>query len=155
VTGVRLREIRAGDLRAVAAIEAAVFADPWSETDFRDLLRLDHIHGHVAEEPSGGLAGYALCSVAADEGEILNLAVAEPSRGRGIGSALLDACLAGLTGRGAAKVFLEVRRSNAAAIAMYGRAGFATIAVRKGYYRMPTEDAVVMAIVPMAGSARK
>jgi ribosomal-protein-alanine N-acetyltransferase len=155
VTGFRLRAFGARDVRAVAALEAAVFADPWSEVAFRDLLALEHVHGIVADAESGPLVGYALCSSAADEGEILNLAVAEEARGAGIGSALLDACLTRLAGLGAATVYLEVRRSNAAAVAMYRRAGFATVSVRRDYYRTPTEDAVVMAIAVDAGSARK
>ena len=93
--------------------------------------------------------------LAADEGEILNLAVAEEARGVGIGTALLEASLAWLAGRRVAKVYLEVRRSNAAAIAMYHRAGFATVSVRKDYYRMPAEDAVVMTFDLGAASARK
>lgn len=155
MTGIRLRAIGAGDLRVVAALEAAVFGDPWSEVAFRDLLALAHVHGVVAEDGAGHLVGYALCSSAADEGEILNLAVAEEARGAGIGTALLEASVAWLAGRGAAKVYLEVRRSNAAAIAMYHRAGFATVSVRRDYYRTPAEDAVVMTFDLGAGSARK
>jgi ribosomal-protein-alanine N-acetyltransferase len=155
VTGIRVRAIGAGDSRAVAALEAAVFGDPWPEVAFRDLLALDHVHGVVAEDVEGHLVGYAVCSSAADEGEILNLAVAEEARGLGNGTALLEASLAWLAGRGIAKVYLEVRRSNTAAIAMYQRAGFATVSVRKDYYRTPAEDAVVMTFDLGAGSARK
>lgn len=146
MTGLGLRAIVAGDSREVAALEAAVFGDPWTEVAFRDLLALDHIHGVLAEDVKGHLVGYAVCSSAADEGEILNLAVTEEARGAGTGTALLDASLAWLAGRGAARVYLEVRRSNVAAIAMYHRAGFATVSVRKDYYRMPAEDAVVMTL---------
>jgi ribosomal-protein-alanine N-acetyltransferase len=145
VTDVRVRRLGAADLGAVVAIEAAVFGDPWSEAAFRDLLAFDYVLGFAAEDASGDVVGYALCSFAADEGQILNLAVAVPARGTGIGTALLEACLTRLAGLGAARVFLEVRRSNAAASAMYRKAGFATIAVRRDYYRTPTEDAVVMA----------
>jgi [ribosomal protein S18]-alanine N-acetyltransferase len=155
MTGVRIRDFAAGDVRPVADLEAAIFGDPWSAVAFRDLLALAHIHGLVAEIPGGSVVGYALCSVAADEGEILNLAVAEGARGAGIGTDLLNASLGWLAGRGAATVFLEVRRSNTAAIAMYEAAGFATVSVRKGYYRMPTEDAIVMTLGLGAGSAWK
>ena len=73
----------------------------------------------------------------------------------GIGTALLQAMLAWLGERGAAQVYLEVRRSNTAAIRLYHRAGFATVSVRRMYYRMPTEDAVVMTLGLGAGTARK
>lgn len=139
----------------VAALEKAVFGDPWSKRSFEELLQLEHIQGFVLGDGSGGLAGYAFCSCVTEEGEILNLAVAPGLRRRGAGRELLDACLGWLADRGALKVFLEVRRSNEAAIAMYGRQGFASIGVRRGYYRKPTEDAVTMALVLVPGSARK
>jgi len=155
VTGPRLREIGAGDLGAVAALEAAIFGDPWSEIAFHDLLALEHIHGVVAEDAAGRVVGYAVCSSAADEGEIFNVAVAAEARGIGIGTALLEACLTSLADRGAAQVYLEVRRSNRAAIALYDRAGFAIVSVRRDYYRMPAEDAVVMTLDLGSRSARK
>ena len=155
MSGVRVRGLGAGDIEAVAALESAIFGDPWSEAAFRDLLALEHIHGVVAEDAAGSLAGYAVFSSAADEGEILNLAVADGARGAGIGTALLQAMLAWLGERGAAQVYLEVRRSNTAAIRLYHRAGFATVSVRRMYYRMPTEDAVVMTLGLGAGTARK
>jgi ribosomal-protein-alanine N-acetyltransferase len=68
---------------------------------------------------------------------------------------LLAAVLRWLGERGAVKVFLEVRRSNEAAIAMYEAAGFATLGVRPNYYRRPTEDAVTMVLEGASGNARK
>jgi ribosomal-protein-alanine N-acetyltransferase len=134
------------DVEAVTALERAVFGDPWPRRAFEEILELEHVRGFVVEDGHGDLAGYAFCSAAADEGEILNLAVAPAQRRRGMGRALLDACLAWMGGRGAATVYLEVRPSNGAAIAMYGEAGFERRGVRREYYRKPTEDAVTMAL---------
>ncbi len=137
------------------AIEREVFTDPWSRRAFGDLLGLDHVRCFVVEQGSGAIVGYAVCSQVADEGEILNLATAPIARRKGVGRALLAAVLQWLGERGAAKVFLEVRRSNEAAIAMYAAAGFTTLGVRPNYYRRPTEDALTMVLDRASQNARK
>ncbi len=149
------RPLAAADVAAVAALERQVFGDPWSRRSFEELLGLEHIRGFVLGDERGGLAGYAVCSCIADEGEVLNVAVAPTLRRRGLGKVLLEACLDWLAERGARVAYLEVRRSTAAAIAMYTRRGFETVGVRRGYYRKPTEDAVTMALSLAAGPARK
>jgi len=103
----------------------------------------------------GRAVGYVLARQAADEAEILNLGVAPAARRRGIGRALVREGLAALAARGAEQVFLEVRESNAAARALYAEFGFAEVGRRRGYYRRPTEDAIVLraAISAAGGSA--
>ena len=128
------------------AIERAAFSDPWSRRAFLDLLAQPHIRACAVEEPDGTLAGYALASVAADEGEILNLAVAPLARGRGLGHVLLDALLDRFRREGVLAVYLEVRPSNAAALHLYESAGFRTVSTRRAYYRNPTESALTMAL---------
>jgi ribosomal-protein-alanine N-acetyltransferase len=155
VTARRARPLTAADLDAVASIEREVFTDPWSRRAFSDLLGLDHLRSFVVEGGKGVIVGYAVCSQVADEGEILNLATAPGARRKGIGPALLAAVLQWLGEHGAVRVFLEVRRSNEAAIAMYEAAGFATLGVRPNYYRRPTEDAVTMVLEGTTGNARK
>lgn len=145
----------ADDVDRVAALERAIFGDPWSKRSFEELLDLEHIQGFVLGDPKGDLAGYAFCACVSEEGEILNLAVAPQLRRRGVGRVLLDACLGWMAERGAQRVFLEVRRSNGAAIAMYEGEGFAATGVRRDYYRKPTEDAVTMALELAPRSARK
>jgi ribosomal-protein-alanine N-acetyltransferase len=79
-----------------------------------------------------------------DEGEIANLAV-DPARwGGGVGKILLDAALAEGARRGAESVYLEVRESNARARRLYASRGFEEVGRRKGYYRRPAEDAIVL-----------
>ena len=152
---VRCRPLTAADLDSVAAIEREAFTDPWSRRAFGDLLGLDHVRSFVVEQGGGAIVGYAVCSQAADEGEILNFATAPIARRKGVGRALLAVVLEWLGERGAAKVFLEVRRSNEAAIAMYAAAGFATLGVRPNYYRRPAEDALTMVLDRVSGNARK
>jgi ribosomal-protein-alanine acetyltransferase len=119
-----------------------VFTDPWSTQDFRDCLTSDALF--LVAEHSGTIAGYVVALDAADEGEILNLAVAPQVRRHGLGHALVQQILSALTGRGAQYIYLEVRESNAPARALYAAHGFTEVGRRKQYYRRPLEDAIVL-----------
>jgi len=90
------------------------------------------------------VAGYVVAIDAADEGEILNLAVAPQSRRRGLGHALVRRVLEALTGRGARAIYLEVRESNAPARRLYAAHGLREVGRRTQYYRRPVEDAIVL-----------
>ena len=139
----RIRPAELSDVPAVHAIEQRVFADPWSTQDFRDCVSFALFL--VAEEHAQ-IAGYVVALDAADEGEILNLAVAEGGRRRGLGRALVQAIVAALSERGVRQVYLEVRESNAAARALYAAFGFKDVGRRKAYYRRPVEDAIVLRV---------
>ena len=133
------------DVSAVVEIERGAFSDPWSEATFRDLLRLRHAIFLVAIEGlRRRVCGYVIAAVVAGEAEILNLAVAPDARGRGLGGKLLDAGLGIVSERGAREVFLEVRESNAPALALYKSRGFSALTRRARYYRHPVEDALVL-----------
>jgi len=137
----------------VHAIEQLVFADPWSQRDFRDCVTSDATF--LVAETAEGVAGYLVALDAADEGEILNLAVAPGGRRHGIGRALVDHALGSLARRGVRQVYLEVRESNAPARALYAAHGFREVGRRAQYYRRPVEDAVILraAIVAAEGDA--
>jgi ribosomal-protein-alanine N-acetyltransferase len=141
-----VRRLRSDDLLRVSQIEHAVFSDPWTRRAFGDALLMPHVGAFAAEGEEGTLIGYGLCSAAADQGEILNLAVDPAARRRGTGRLLLDAMVAWLEDRGVSRVYLEVRPSNAAAVELYRRAGFRPAGKRRGYYRAPPEDALTMAL---------
>jgi ribosomal-protein-alanine N-acetyltransferase len=100
----------------VHAIEKIVFTDPWSVRDFEDCATSDTTF--LVAETSEGVAGYIVAIEAADEGEILNLAVAPAGRRHGVGRDLVREVLETLSDRGVRQVFLEVRDSNAAARAL-------------------------------------
>jgi ribosomal-protein-alanine N-acetyltransferase len=140
------RPLGSRDLDRVVAIERIAFTDPWPRSAFVELLAQAHVRAFAVDGPGSALAGYALASVVADEGEILNLAVEPGLRRQGLGQLLLDALLATFRSEGVATVHLEVRESNAAAMHLYERAGFRPVSVRRGYYRNPTENAVTMAL---------
>ena len=146
------------DVEEVFAIESASFSDPWSREAFTSSLALPHFRFLVAEELRGatvevgggpgagvaGIAGYVLAMVLGSEGEIADIAVAPARRGTGVGGRLLDEATRALAGAGVRRVFLEVRESNEAARRLYGSRGFAEQGRRRGYYRSPVEDALVL-----------
>jgi ribosomal-protein-alanine N-acetyltransferase len=139
------------DVPAMLAIEQASFSDPWTEETIRSTLALERMRVLVAEEPvqegrDGGrrLAGYVVAHNASDEGEIADRAVAPQSRRRGLGRALIDRMLAELAELGVRSLYLEVRESNHAARTLYDSRGFRLIGRRRGYYRHPVEDALLL-----------
>ena len=135
-----------GDLDQVAAIERAAFSDPWPRRSFEELLAQSHVRAVAMDDDRGRLAGYALFSLVAGEGEILNLAVDPGVRRHGFGRRLLAAVLEAMRAAGTTAVFLEVRQSNHAAQQLYASVGFRAVALRRGYYRKPTEHAVTMTL---------
>ncbi len=99
-----------------------------------------------AAEMEGHVVGILLGRVAADEFEILNLAVGRMHRRRGVASKLVSAALGYAGTAGAQKAYLEVRASNEGAIALYAKLGFRVCGRRPNYYRDPSEDAVLLVL---------
>jgi ribosomal-protein-alanine N-acetyltransferase len=92
--------------------------------------------GAAALDPvSGRLRGFVLSRLAADEAEILTIAVDAAHQGRGVGRALLSENLRQVANAGAKAMFLEVAKDNAPALALYDRFGFVKVGERAGYYR--------------------
>jgi ribosomal-protein-alanine N-acetyltransferase len=137
----------AGDLSSVAALERESYEFPWTEGIFRDCLRVGY-HCIVVEGAGGSLQGYAVMSLAADEAHLLNLCVRRDSRRCGLGRDMLREILTAARGAGARRMFLEVRPSNTAALALYASEGFVEIGRRPRYYRVRDgrEDAVILAL---------
>ncbi len=140
----RYRRMIAADLEAVMMIEEAVYPYPWTRGNFADSLATGY-HCWIVE-CGGEMAGYTVVTVAAGEAHLLNLSVAAPWQRRGIGRELLGFVLRLARDYGAAKILLEVRPSNSAALSLYASAGFAEIALRRGYYPAgdAREDAIVL-----------
>jgi [ribosomal protein S18]-alanine N-acetyltransferase len=140
----RYRHMTAADLDAVVAIESAIYPHPWTRGNFSDSLAAGY-HCWIVE-CGGEIAGYSVVMIAAGEAHLLNLSVAAPWQRRGIGREALGFVTKLARDYGAAKILLEVRPSNSAAIALYSSAGFSGIAQRRGYYPhgAAREDAVVM-----------
>ena len=142
----RLARMQEGDLDEVMAIEGEIYSHPWTRGNFGDSLRAGYQcwTWRLGEE----MLGYFILLVAAGEGHLLNLSVAAPRQRGGHGSALLKEAMRIARSRGAQHIFLEVRPSNLAAKALYGRFGFQEVAVRPGYYpaRWGREDALVLTL---------
>ncbi len=139
----RLRPMVPADLAAVAALERDCYVFPWNDQIFADCLRVGY---HcVVVEAGAGVSGYAVLSMGAGEAHVLNLCIGEGLRRRGIGRELLMAVLTHARDRGVRDAFLEVRRSNKAAIALYHDIGFSCVGQRRGYYQAQEgrEDALV------------
>ena len=141
---VTVEQALAIDIPAISAIVQVAFADPWSRASFESVLAESAAYVAVARGADDEVVGYVVAWFAADEGEIANLAVREPTRRRGIGAALLDAALTEGRRRGAMNMYLEVRESNEPARRLYASRGFDEVGRRKKYYRHPVEDAVVL-----------
>ncbi len=143
----QIRRMETGDVEEAAKIEAAIFSMPWSKEAFLDAIKADYTLFLVAEQ-EGKVAGYIGLYLAADEAEITNVAVAKEYRRGHVGEALVTKAISLAQQRGAVSIFLEVRCSNAAAIALYEKMGFSNCGVRKGFYERPKEDAHVMVLTP-------
>lgn len=145
--GLLVRPAEGRDLDAVAALELACFkSDPWPRESFESFIGRPGVTFVIGEATpgEGSLGAYAVLIRAADEAELLNLAVAGGSRRRGLGSALLRWVLDSAAEQGVRTVYLEVRASNEAARGLYESHGFEEVGRRRGYYQRPVEDALIL-----------
>lgn len=143
----QLRPMQLSDLDEVAEQEQAAYAFPWSRGVFADCLQFEY-PSWVATSARGDLAGHAVLSLAVGEGHILNLCVHPHFQGLGLGRLLLETLIEHARGEAVQRLFLEVRASNRAALALYRRAGFVEVGLRKAYYPADDgrEDAVVLSL---------
>ena len=131
-----IRPLRGDKAEACARLHAVGFAHPWSAEEVARLIADASTLSAAALDPAKGiLRGFALARRAADEAEILTVAVEAATRGRGVGRALLAEILRQAANAGARAMFLEVDEGNAAAMALYRRLGFIKVGERPGYYR--------------------
>ncbi|MBO5657957.1 MAG: ribosomal protein S18-alanine N-acetyltransferase [Duodenibacillus sp.] len=135
------------DLPTVAALSKA--ADPfgWTLRNFQDAIASGYLMTLVCDDV-GAIVGYSVVMQVFDEAELLEIAVDPAYQGRGYGKALLAHTLELTKRRAALKMHLEVRVGNSRARAMYEKAGFVQVGLRKGYYPCDTgrEDAVLMCL---------
>ena len=142
----RFRRMLYADLREVLAIEKRAYEFSWTESIFRDCIRVGY-HCQVLETPHGFIQTYGVMSAAAGEAHILNLCVRPELWGRGLSRRMLEHLLELARTAEVQSVFLEVRPTNTAALRLYSSAGFCEIGLRPGYYPAAggREDALVMA----------
>ncbi len=147
-----VRPARAGDLPAILRIERASFAQPWADRAFRRVMARPDAALLVAGR-GGRVAGYVALWREGRIAELGDLAVAPERRRAGLGSTLVEAAAAAARERGAERIFLQVRESNRAARRLYRSTGFRRIGRKRGYYRTPREDALML-IRETGGPAR-
>jgi [ribosomal protein S18]-alanine N-acetyltransferase len=131
-----IRPLRPDKAEACARLHAQGFAHPWSKGEVAELIVSPSTLAAAALDPvNGRLRGFILSRLAADEAEILTIAVEAASQSKGVGRALLSENLRQAANAGARTMFLEVDRDNAPALALYQRLGFVQVGERPGYYR--------------------
>ena len=145
MTAVEMRRLRSGDLDAIERIERRCYPTPWSRSMFAgELAKASSICLGACEAERGRLVAYLIVSRYVDAWHVMNVAVHPHHRRRGIAVRLLDELFKLTAGDAKRGYTLEVRVSNAAAIALYERIGFQPTGVRRAYYTDNREDALVM-----------
>lgn len=152
-----LRPMHVDDLDEIMQIEPTIYSHPWTRGNFSDSLNSGY-SAWVMEDISLGktseMIGYSLLMLVMDEAHLLNLSIVKHRQKCGLGRYLLEHMLKIAKNHQAVNMFLEVRPSNASAIALYENMGFNEMAVRRGYYPADPktsengrEDAVLMGLV--------
>lgn len=141
-----IRDMGRADLATVADIESASYPFPWSKGIFGDCLRVGYRCQVLTIDDQ--ICGYGIVSMALDEAHLLNLCITAARRRQGLAELLLAHLIDEVRMRGMDRLFLEVRPSNRAALALYRRNNFRVIGRRPGYYPAEggREDATIMVL---------
>ena len=141
---IRIVPMNADHLDELERLERICFSRPWSKRMLGEELENQCAAFLVAEDESGKVLGYAGLLVMMDEGYITNVAVFPEYRRLGVAAKIIEVYMNFAEANQLAFLTLEVRPSNAAAIALYQRFGFEEVGRRKNYYDLPKEDALIL-----------
>lgn len=143
---IRIVDAGAAEAAVLSALYESAFAEAWAPDQLAQLLAGPGVFALIGLDDADEPIGYALGRVAADEAELLSIALLPGQRRQGHGRLLLDALVDRCIAAGAATLFLEVATDNAAARALYRGAGFNEAGLRKGYYKVGATvvDAIIM-----------
>jgi [ribosomal protein S18]-alanine N-acetyltransferase len=144
-----IRRASSADLDAILVIEETNAGAPhWSQAQWLAALSAEQGNSHTravfAAEANAAIVGFAVASQAGELAELESVAVSQSERRKGIGKALGQQVMDWSRTMGASELELEVRASSDGALALYRSLGFVEQGRRRGYYRNPTEDAVLM-----------
>ena len=140
----RIVDVEERHIPQLVELERQCFSMPWTAEQLRGQMK-DKLHEFIAAEAmDGAILGYVGMTYVIDEGYISNVAAAPANRRQGIGSRLVEALLKRAEELELAFVTLEVRESNEAAIELYKKYGFSQVGLRKNYYDLPKENAILM-----------
>jgi len=140
----RVRPMQECDLERIMEIEHASFSSPWSPHAFISELKDNEYARYFCLELDEEIIGYMGLWFILEEGHITNVAIAPAYRGKRRGEVLMRSVIQTMAKEGMERMTLEVRASNMPAQRLYGRLGFVTAGVRKGYYSDNREDALIM-----------
>ncbi|SDP39792.1 ribosomal protein S18-alanine N-acetyltransferase [Desulforhopalus singaporensis] len=142
----RIRRLTTVDLPQLAEIESQT-RSPWPVAELTDELQQGRDYVYVAESLEGDRAeieGWYKAQVVPPEAELHKIAVLRAVRRQGIGQKLLDHLIGKLVKEGCSVLYLEVRSKNNQAVGFYRKNGFYEVGLRRGYYREPVDDALLM-----------
>ena len=140
----RITKLKRRDLRHLLPIEAAVFPEPWSVGVFNSELALRHGRLYRAAWHGDAMAGYIGFMIVDEEAHVTTIATAPSFQRQGVARTLLIDGIHTLLPMGVRHLSLEVAASNEPAQTLYRRFGFAPVGIRKNYYPITGEDALVM-----------
>ena len=138
-----IEDVSIEQLDSIVEIEKQCFSVPWTWQQLKSQLK-DDSHEFICALDGERVTGYVGMMYVLDEGYISNVAVSPDYRRQGIADALIDGLVSRCISLKLAFVTLEVRESNAPAIALYTKHGFSPVGRRKNYYSFPKEDAILM-----------
>lgn len=141
---VRICDALSAHVPQIEAIEQVCFSMPWTSGQILSQLKDDTHEFLAALDSSGKVLGYVGMMTVLDEGYIANVAVDPAYRRQGIGDRLIERLTEIAAERRLSFVTLEVRAGNRPAIALYGKHGFVPVGLRRNYYTLPREDALLM-----------
>ena len=141
-----MRRMKEEDLPLVIEIENTCYSNPWKFSSFKGEIENRPISNPyvIIYRPLEKIIGYVIYWHIRNEVQISNIAISPDYRQLGVGEGVLRKVLQEMQHKGAEFVFLEVRPSNLAARRLYEKLGFTILGLRKGYYRNPSEDAIIM-----------
>ena len=139
----KIIEAHSEHLDDVLNLEKLCFSTPWTEGQL--LSEIESEYGCIFIKYNGEVpVGYSIYHMAGDQAELYRIATAPDKRGQGTADELMKTGIMWAKEQNAESIFLEVRVSNAPAIALYEKYGFENLGIRKKYYTDPTEDAMIM-----------
>lgn len=142
----KIREMTIKDCDRVGEIEKETFSMPWSRDNFEGSILQENycLLVAVADDDGDDIMGYCCFYYVLDEAEIPNVCVREDCRGQGIAYKMMNELINRAKSLEVRDMYLEVRVSNEPARNLYRKLGFRDVGLRKGFYELPKEDAVIM-----------
>jgi ribosomal-protein-alanine N-acetyltransferase len=140
---VHIRWMIRRDMPEILAIESQSFEFPWSEEDFINCLRQRNCIGMVAEHDDH-VVGFMIYELNKTRIQVLNFAVAESRRRRGVGTQMMAKLIGKLSSQRRSRILLEVRETNLPAQLFFRTSGFRAVSVLREYYADTPEDAYLM-----------